>query len=177
MTGHRCRLDQPADKMVNMQICPARHEDHPAALRMWHAANVARGVVPSPQRIDRVRQKLGEADALVLVGHVDEQVRAMVLAEPWRDADGTGPPVADRGHVSMVFVGPDYWGQGLGRGMLAALHAVAEQRGWTRTSLWTRESNQRAQRLYLRAQYRPTGRTGELPTAERVLEFQREPAS
>lgn len=163
--------------MADMQIHPARQEDHSTAVRVWHAANVARGVVPSRRRIDRVRQKLAEADAVVLIGFVDEGVRAMVLAEPWRDADGTGRVVADRGHVSMVFVDPDYWGQGLGTGMLAGLHEAAEQRGWTRTSLWTRESNHRAQRLYLRAEYRPTGRTDELPTAERVLEFQRKSGS
>jgi ribosomal protein S18 acetylase RimI-like enzyme len=159
--------------MANMQIRTARQEDHSAAIRVWQAANVARGVVPSRQRVDRVCQKLSEPDAVVLVGCVDEEARVMVLAEPWRGADGIGPVVAGRGHVSMVFVDPEHWGRGLGTAVLSGLHEVAEQHGWTGMSLWTRESNQRAQRLYLRAQYRPTGRRAELATTERVLEFLR----
>lgn len=155
-----------------MVIRRGRQEDHPAAIGVWHAANLCRGVVPSPQRVDRVRRKLAEPDAVVLIGWVDDQARAMVLAEPWREADGAGPVVADRGHVSMVFVDPHHWGRGLGTGMLAELHRAAEQQRWTRMSLWTRESNHPAQRLYLRAGYRPTGRTAELPTAERILEFE-----
>jgi GNAT superfamily N-acetyltransferase len=161
-----------ADRMVDMQIHPARQENRADALRVWRAANVARAVVPSSQRVDRVRAKLAEEDAVLLIGCVDEKVRAMVLAEPWREADGTGPVVGDRGHVSRVFVDPDYWGRGFGTSMLAVLGEAAVQRGWVRTSLWTRETNHRARRLYLRACYQPTGRSSELPNGERILEFQ-----
>lgn len=98
----------------------------------------------------------------------------MVLAEPWRDHDGTGRVVTDRAHVSMAFVDPDRWGQGLGTGLLAGLHQEARRRGWTTTSLWTRASNHWAHRLYLGAGYRLSGHTGQLPTAEPVVEFQQE---
>lgn len=156
-----------------MEIRVARQEDRLVAVRVWHAANVARGVVPSPQRIDRVRQKLEAADAVVLLAWVEGDVRAMALAEPWRTADGAGVVVPGRGHLSMVFVDPDHQGQGLGSGLLAGLHEILQQHGWAHTSVWTRESNHRAQRLYIGSGYQQTGRASGLPTGERVLEFKR----
>ncbi|WP_375425473.1 GNAT family N-acetyltransferase [uncultured Friedmanniella sp.] len=158
-----------------MEVRPALQAHLPAAVQVWQAANVARGVVPSPQRADRIRQKLEAAEAIVLLGWVDPEVRAMVLAEPWRTDAGAGSVVPGRGHVSMVFVNPGYWSQGLGTALLAGLHASLEQLGWFRTTLWTRESNNRAQRLYLGSGYRPTGRTADLAAGERILELDRSP--
>lgn len=150
----------------------ASREDLPAVLGVWHAANLARSIVPSADRIKRVEQKLEATDAVVLLGRLDDDVTAMALTEPWRADGGTGVVVPGRGHVSMVFVRPEHWGRGLGKALMADLQGtVAACRGWSRTTLWTRESNERAQHLYVTAGYQPTGRVAELPTGERVLEF------
>lgn len=71
----------------------------------------------------------------------------MALAEPGRTQDGAGTIIPGYGHVSIVFVHPDMWGRGLGRQLLQGLHERATDRGWERTTLWTRASNVRAGRL------------------------------
>ena len=72
-----------------------------------------------------------------------EVVVGMALVEPGRADDGAGEPVPGYGHVAMVFVHPSHWSNGYGRHLLRAVHSL----GWTRTTLWTRQSNERAQRL------------------------------
>nr|BFE62687.1 hypothetical protein GCM10020063_072130 [Dactylosporangium thailandense] len=141
------------------------------ALEVWRAANEARGHAPAPARVERVRAKLREPGALVVVAvdQGDGETVAMGLAEPGRADDGAGAPVAGEGHVSMVFVAPARWGAGLGGLVLDALHAA----GWARTTLWTRTSNARARRLYEKAGYRPTGRTSALPAGDGIMQLER----
>jgi len=67
------------------------------------------------------------------------------------------PVIPGYGHVSMVFVHPDMWGRGVGRGLLQGLHERALAKGWRRTTLGTRTSNQRAHRLYEGQGYRASG--------------------
>jgi hypothetical protein len=47
-------------------------EDHDAAVEVWRAANVARGRPPGPERIERVRVKLAEPGAIVIVAVVED---------------------------------------------------------------------------------------------------------
>jgi GNAT superfamily N-acetyltransferase len=96
---------------------PADHED---AVRVWHAANVARLLPPSIDRVARIREKLAEPEACLVIGHLDadSDVVAMALAEPGRAEHGAGPVIPDYGHVSMVFVHPDLWGHGFGHQLL-----------------------------------------------------------
>ena len=62
--------------------------------------------------------------------------------------DGAGPPVQGFCHVSMVFVAPERWGQGIGGRLVDALLAEARARGYDRAQLWTQADNPGAQRLY-----------------------------
>ena len=52
------------------------------AVAVWHAARVADGKEPDGERIRRVRQKLEEPDALLVVVERAGGVVAMALAEP-----------------------------------------------------------------------------------------------
>jgi ribosomal protein S18 acetylase RimI-like enzyme len=97
-----------------------------------------------------------------------ETVVGMALVEPGRADDGAGEPVPGYGHVSMVFVHPSHWSNGYGQQLLRAIHA----RGWTRTTLWTRQSNDRAQRLYAAAGYRPTGRVAHLHDGDAIIQLE-----
>jgi len=150
-------------------VRPAGPDDLDAALAVWRAANEARGHPPAPARVERVRAKLRDAGALVVVAVDGAETVAMGLAEPGRADDGAGEPVAGHGHVSMVFVAPTRWGQGLGGLVLDALHAA----GWARTTLWTRTGNARARRLYEKAGYRPTGRTSALSAGDAIMQLER----
>ena len=143
--------------------------DLEAALRVWRAANEARGRAPSPERVERVREKLRDPGALVVIGRDGDEPVAMGLAEPGRADDGAGAPIPAYGHVSMVFVHPGRWGQGHGGLVLTALH----EGGWARTTLWTRVDNARARRLYEKAGYRPTGRTSALAGGDGIMQLER----
>lgn len=126
------------------------------ALHVWRAARTADGNPPSKARIDRVRRKLADTAASLLVGCDGELVVAMALSEPYRERDGAGTVRPHAGHVSMVFVDPERWGRGVGSRLLDALHREMRARDWRTSSVWTRSSNVRARRLYEGRGYRLT---------------------
>ena len=148
-----------------------------AAAEVWRLANIARGKVPSEERIARVHTKLTADDALVVVAVDDGTLVGMALAEPGLADDGAGPRVPDLCHISMVFVHPDHWGKAIGQQLLTAIASYAGRDGYAVLQLWTGESNERAQRLYRRAGFNLTGRTKQLPTGELVLHLARPTAA
>ena len=148
--------------------------DLAAALEVWRAANTARGKAPDPPRVLRVRAKLADPAATVLAATEDGATTGMLLAEPGRDGDGTGPVLPALCHVSMVFVHPAYQGRRIGLALLDELATRAVHTGQTRLSLWTGQGNERAQRLYRRAGFRPSGRIERLGTGELVLNLVRD---
>ena len=107
----------------------------------------------------RIWEKLADPGACLVIGHLDasRDVLAMALAEPGRAQDGAGAVIPGYGHVSMVFVHPDVWGRGVGCQLLQGLHERASERGWSRTTLWTRASNARARHPYQSQGYRASG--------------------
>jgi len=150
--------------------------DHDTAVRVWQAANVARLLPPSIDRVARIWEKLAEFEACLVIGHLDadRHVVAMALAEPGRAEHGAGAVIHGYGHVSMVFVHPDLWGRGLGRQLLKGLHERASERGWSRTTLWTRASNARARRLYEGQGYRRSGHETTLGSGDPILQLERQ---
>jgi ribosomal protein S18 acetylase RimI-like enzyme len=146
--------------------------DQPHALRVWRSANAARGLLASPERVRRVDEKLNDASALLVVIADDEQLVGMALAEPFKDHDGAGPVMPGAGHISMMFVDPDRWGEGLGGHLLRALHVEMCGATWVKASLWTRVSNERARRLYSRSGYVLTGDTKRLPTGDEIIRYE-----
>jgi GNAT superfamily N-acetyltransferase len=89
---------------------------------VWRDAHVKRGHMPSPARIARVFEKLRDPSACLVLASNHEHVIAMALIEPGRAEHGQGVVTSGVGHISMVFVDPGHWGQGIGRHLLDAVH-------------------------------------------------------
>jgi ribosomal protein S18 acetylase RimI-like enzyme len=138
---------------------------------VWRSANVARGLAPGVPRISRVEEKLADQDALLVVVCDDGRLVGMALAEPFREHDGAGQVVNGVGHVSMLFVDPDRWGQGIGSRLVESLHVEMVAASWTEVSLWTRASNERARHLYERRGYRATGDAKRLPRGDQIVRY------
>jgi ribosomal protein S18 acetylase RimI-like enzyme len=149
----------------------AESADHDDAVAVWRAANAARGRPPEAARVDRVRTKVGEPDAIVIVAVASGRVRGMLLAEPGRDRDGQGPRVDGLCHISMVFVHPDWQGHGIGRLLLERLRAHVTALGGTRLQVWTGSGNDRARRLYRHAGFAPSGRVASLEPDRAIEQF------
>jgi GNAT superfamily N-acetyltransferase len=113
--------------------------------------------------VARIWEKLAEPEACLAIGHLDEDrdVAAMALAETGRAEHGAGAVIPGYSHVSMMFAHPDMWGRGLGRQLLQGLHERASERGWSRTTPWTRASKARAQPLCVGQGYRRSGQDQE----------------
>ena len=120
---------------MDFKVAVAAPADVSVAVEVWRAANTARGLPRTVQRVQRVVEKLQAVDASVVLGRTGLRVTAVALAEPGRADDCSGEVVPGCGHVSMVFVHPDLWGQGLGSTLMAGLHANTDRLGWVRTSL------------------------------------------
>lgn len=158
---------------MGVAVRPAVATDLEAALSVWLAANIARGLPPSPQRIERIREKLSAGHVIVLVAVADDSagVVGMAQVEPLRSPDGT--TAADGGHISMVFVHPDRQGEGIGAALMRSLEADAVGRGWTRLSLWTRSTNHGAQRLYAGHGFALTGDSAVLDDGDAIDRWER----
>lgn len=96
----------------------------------------------------------------------------MALGVQARADDGAGPPVEGLCHVSMVFVAPDHWGEGLGGRLVDALLVEARLRGYERVQLWTQADNARGRRLYVGRGFRPSGRE-KAEFGELIVHYQR----
>jgi ribosomal protein S18 acetylase RimI-like enzyme len=155
----------------------ARPAEIEPAVDIWQQANIARGKIASQQRIARVRAKLTDPSALVIVAADDAGLVGMALAEPGRDQDGSGSPLPGLCHISMVFVHPGHWGRHIGQYLIDAVAEHADRRGHTDLQLWTGDNNQRAQRLYRRTGFLPSGRTKQLGTGEAVIHLVRSVAA
>jgi GNAT superfamily N-acetyltransferase len=152
----------------------ARIEELDAAVRVWSAAQVARGLDPGPERVARVHQKLADAAACVVVARSSAgDVVAMAMGEARRALDGFGEIEDGWGHIPMVFVQPEWWGKGLGGEVLECLHGVMAEHGWEGTSLWTREGNERAIRLCVRKGYAVNGRTSVMADGSSIVQLER----
>jgi ribosomal protein S18 acetylase RimI-like enzyme len=140
------------------------------ALAVWYAARVAEGKTPDEQRVGRVRDKLADVDAHLGVVERAGQVAGMALAEAFREQDGSGPEVPGWGHVSMVFVHPEHQRRGVGSELMRRLIVEVP---WPGLSLWTREANVPAQRLYSAVGFTPTGEVGRTPHGDPIRRWQR----
>jgi GNAT superfamily N-acetyltransferase len=140
----------------------------------WGLARGERGSwkAPAPARVARVEAKLADSAALMVIGSDRSTVLAMALAEPGRQDFGAGWIVPDVGHISMVFVAPDRWGERVGTELMNALHHQMLAHGWDTASLWTRTSNQRARRLYGGRGYHATDDVSALETGDDIVRYE-----
>jgi ribosomal protein S18 acetylase RimI-like enzyme len=130
--------------------------DLDGALRVWQAANIARGKRPSPERVTRVIEKLQEPTAVPYVAAHDASIVGMALLEPYRANDGTGAVVPDALHISMVFIDPVSQRQGIGTRLMRYALDNAHASGISTVSLWTARENTGARKLYEALGMKPT---------------------
>src|ERR1035437_9853852 len=90
------------NEVVQLTVLDGLAADHEAAVHVWRAANVARLLPPSAARVTRIREKLADPDARLVIGRPDAggDVLAMALAEPGRVEHGAGAVIPGYGHVS-----------------------------------------------------------------------------
>lgn len=130
--------------------------DLDGAVRVWQAANIARGKRPSPERVARVVEKLREPTAVPYVAASDVGIVGMALLEPCRGEDGAGAVVPDALHISMVFVDPVLQRQGVGSRLMRYALDSAQASGVSNVSLWTGCENTGARKLYEALSMKPT---------------------
>lgn len=148
--------------MPRLLVAPvADAEEARAALDVWAAARTAVTSPPTRQRRERVAAKLAESPVALLARYGDRPA-GMAVAETFAGDAGCG-------HVSMLFVDPAWWGNGIGGALVRALQAPPEGTGWSALSVWTREDNVRGQRLYLGRGFVDTGERASLHEGDRIL--------
>jgi ribosomal protein S18 acetylase RimI-like enzyme len=150
--------------------------DFESAVVVWREANIARREGrPIPESHEqRVRSYADVPDAFLLVADDEGDVIGMGLGMQGLEDDGLGPPIEGLCHISMVFVSPDRWGQGIGKEIMESLLIEAKNRDYKRAQLWTHADNERAKRLYEGHAFRLSGRQKPDDSGDLIVHYERE---
>ena len=146
------------------------------AIAVWKASITARraGRPVPPEHEAQVWFALRKPDAFLLVAEDADAIVGMALGMQGLADEGAGPPVPGLTHVSLVFVAPGRWGEGIGGCLIDAVLDEARLRGYTRAQLWTHADNARGQRLYEGRRFWRSGREKDDAAGERIVHFERE---
>ena len=148
--------------------------DFERAVEVWRAANEARrGGSISPEHGERLRGRMENPSAFLLVADGGGEIVGMAVGMQGLADDGAGPPIEGLCHVGAVFVAPNHWGEGLGGRLVDAVLAEARARNYARAQLWTHAENSRAQRLYERRGFGRSGREREDDLDETIVHYER----
>jgi ribosomal protein S18 acetylase RimI-like enzyme len=139
-----------------MDLRGMERSDLDGAVRVWQAANIARGKRPSPERVARVVEKLQEPTAVPYVATSYAGIVGMALLEPCRADDGAGAIVPGALHISMIFIDPVSQRQGVGSRLMRYALEHAHASGVSSVSLWTGCENTGAHKLYEALGMKPT---------------------
>jgi len=148
--------------------------DLETALDVWDEATTARrgGVRAPDDAREHVREVLSRSDTFLVLA-VDPGLDAEASPDDGFESgvvgiaaglqaktdDGEGPdPIAGLCHLSLVYVRPRVWGQGIGHMLVRGALDTARERGFTAIQLWAQADNPRAQRLYEGQGFDRTGR-------------------
>jgi ribosomal protein S18 acetylase RimI-like enzyme len=148
--------------------------DLDGAVRVWQAANIARGKRPGPERLARIIEKLQEPAAAPYVAAGKTDIAGMALLEPCHAEDGAGMVVPDALHISMLFVDPPSQRQGVGSRLMRFALDHAHASGVASFSLWTDRENTGARRLYEALGMKPT-RTRRVSDTVEWVRYELEP--
>ncbi len=142
------------EQRIDLRVMEASDLD--GAVRVWQAANIARGKRPSTERVTRVVEKLQEPTAAPYVAASDTSIVGMALLEPCRSDDGVGAIIPDALHISMFFIDPLSQRQGVGTRLMRYALDSAHASGVSSVSLWTGCENTGARKLYEVLGMKPT---------------------
>ncbi len=146
--------------MTAVIVRSGKPADTEPAISVWRTANARRkgGRPVTSEHEKRVRNLLRKPDAFVLVADDGDELVGMAVGVQGRTRGGEGSPIKGLCHVSMIFVAPGRWGEGIGRRLVEAVLDEARSAGYDRVQLWTQTDNPRAQRLYESRGFIATGR-------------------
>jgi ribosomal protein S18 acetylase RimI-like enzyme len=149
--------------------------DGELAVAVWRAASAARrgGRPVRAEHEERVRSYIRKPDAFLLLAEDAGQIVGMGVGMQGLADDGAGPPVPELCHITMIFVAPERWGEGIGGRVLGGVLEEARSRGYERAQLWTQAENAHAQRLYERHGFRRTGREKGDDLGEWIVHYER----
>lgn len=125
--------------------------DVASAIGVWRNASTARrgGRPPTVEREAWVHSHLQEPGVLLVLAEDTGDVVGMAAGAQGLAGDGAGPPEPGRFFLSLVYVTPERWGEGIGGRLLDAILDAARAEGYDHVHLWThRDHNDRARRLY-----------------------------
>ncbi len=148
--------------------------DIEAAVAAWIASAEARpGAAPrTPERIEQVRGSMRRQDATLLIAEDGDRCVGMGLAMQSRADHGAGPPEPGIWFLSLIYVVPERWGEGIGGRLAGELLAAGRAGGYELARLWTESDNDRAQSLYTRLGFLPTGYERMSDGGEPITQFE-----
>lgn len=85
----------------------------------------------------------GPLAPMTLVAVMGSAIRGFATIAAARD-----PDAHRQGELAALYVDPDWWGQGVGRTLIAAARAALCERGFRSAILWVLQGNVRADRFY-----------------------------
>jgi ribosomal protein S18 acetylase RimI-like enzyme len=137
---------------VIRQADPAELE---SALGVWRAANVDSRL---HGHLEDLRGRAREDGTRVFVAAEGTRLVGVVFSLLGRAADGAGPVIPGRRHLSGLAVVPERQRHGIGRSLLSRVLEDARRDGCARVTLWTHVANVPARKLFEAAGFLPTGR-------------------
>jgi ribosomal protein S18 acetylase RimI-like enzyme len=156
--------------MSDVTVELASGADVDDAIGVWLSANRS-GAADHRDSLAQWSQQDGAR--LFVARSADGRLAGMLLSLEGREEDGAGPVVEGLRHITGVAVRPELQGQGIGRRLVLAAIADAEESGSDRLTLWTETTNRRAQRLFQSVGFRPTGRVEQGPYEAAMVLFER----
>ena len=124
-----------------MEIRPFKSQDEAAVTSLWRRCDLVR---PWNSPAKDIRRKLGVMPDLFLVGLLDEQVVACVMA----GYEG------HRGWLNYLAVDPAHQRRGLARAMVAEVERILRDAGCPKINLQIRSSNHGVIEFYRRLGYK-----------------------
>lgn len=85
------------------------------------------------------------------MAEVRSEIAGWVAFGPSRDSDAASAA----GEIEAIYVRPDYWATGVGRGLWLVARRRLIERGFSSATLWVLSENARAIRFYRAAGFQP----------------------
>lgn len=161
---------------LGLNVRPGGPADIDAAIAVYLAVNDARrgGRATPEHHVERVARNLGNADAILLIAEDAGACVGMALAMQSRADGGVGEPVPGFCFLSMIFVAPERWGEGIGGFLADAVLSEAGRRGFQTVQLWIHADNLRAKHLYEGHGFRRTGLEQCNDLGEPIVQYERD---